>query len=152
MVPASLVDAQGIVVPASDNKVTFRVVSGPGKVWATHNGDPANLSPSLAAWTPAYHGLARAFVRTTMDASSSSEHRRRLRQIDLDTPVNPSLEVLPPEQVRSAPSDIVVEASVPGLAPSKINIPVTVDLHQLPLAVASFEGKRSQQFFRELHS
>jgi len=152
MVRASLVDAQGIVVPASDNKVTFRVVSGPGKVWATHNGDPANLSPSLAAWTPAYHGLARAFVRTTMDASSSSEHRRRLRQIDLDTPVNPSLEVLPPEQVRSAPSDIVVEASVPGLAPSKINIPVTVDLHQLPLAVASFEGKRSQQFFRELHS
>ena len=35
-----------------------QVVSGPGTIWATHNGDPANTSPSLSPFTPAYYGPA----------------------------------------------------------------------------------------------
>ena len=44
---------------ASSN-ITFSVVSGPGRIWTTHNGDPANDHPRDVSWVPAYHGLARA--------------------------------------------------------------------------------------------
>jgi hypothetical protein len=44
---------------ASSN-ITFHVVSGPGRIWTTHNGDPANDHPRDVSWVPAYHGLARA--------------------------------------------------------------------------------------------
>ena len=56
LVRASLVDSRGVVVPGASNNVTFAVVSGAGRIWATHSGDPANLSPSHAPWTPAYGG------------------------------------------------------------------------------------------------
>mmetsp|Transcript_21954 Transcript_21954/g.65715 ORF Transcript_21954/g.65715 Transcript_21954/m.65715 type:complete len:298 (+) Transcript_21954:1830-2723(+) len=53
MLRATIVDAKGKTVPGASQNVTFKVVSGPGTVWATHNGDPANDSPSSAPWTPA---------------------------------------------------------------------------------------------------
>lgn len=46
MIRASLVDVNGLLVPTASNNVTFTVKSGPGRVWATHSGSPANLSPS----------------------------------------------------------------------------------------------------------
>jgi beta-galactosidase len=54
MLRATIVDAKGVEVPFASQNVTFKVLSGPGVVWATHNGDPANDSPSGAPWTPAY--------------------------------------------------------------------------------------------------
>ena len=49
LVRASLVDEHGLVVPGAANNVTFSVVSGAGKVAATHSGSPSNLSPSQAS-------------------------------------------------------------------------------------------------------
>ena len=43
MVRATLVDSQGLLVPGSNNNITFTVLSGPGRIWSTHNGDPANV-------------------------------------------------------------------------------------------------------------
>lgn len=134
MLRATLVDAHGVMVPSADDNVTFTIVSGPGRVWATHNGDPANLSPNHAAWNPAYHGLVRAFIRTTADYSTSPDHRRRMREIDVDGGHN--IKIIDPKS-NAKPSPIIVKATVKGLPPSQIEIPVTIDLEQLPLPVAS---------------
>ena len=73
MVRASLIDSNGHLLADSNQlNVSFAVLDGPGRVKATHNGDPANTSPSLAAWTPSYYGLARAFVQTTSKSSTST--------------------------------------------------------------------------------
>ena len=103
LIRASFVDARGELVPANDN-VTFQVVSGPGYILATHSGSPANLSPNHAAWTPAYHGLARAIIRTTADFSTSAHHRKRISEmhrpedltIDVLDPSVRSIDVTPP--------------------------------------------------------
>ena len=71
------------------------------------------------------------------DHATAPEHRRRLRQIDLETTVY----VADPDAAgATGPQDIVVEASVNGLPSARITIPVTTDLGQLPLAVASRSG------------
>eukprot|EP00035_Acanthoeca_spectabilis_P016130 m.326674 g.326674 ORF g.326674 m.326674 type:complete len:946 (-) comp16485_c0_seq4:4008-6845(-) len=135
MLRATIVDAKGAMVPGASQNMTFKIVSGPGIVWATHNGDPANDSPSLAPWTPAYHGLARAFVRSTSDHSTTPEHRRRLLQIDLDSNVH----VAPPSSLAD-PDPIVVEVTVEGGLTAQVTIPVTASSDQLPFAVALREG------------
>eukprot|EP00463_Aulacantha_scolymantha_P000392 TRINITY_DN1231_c0_g1_i1.p1 TRINITY_DN1231_c0_g1~~TRINITY_DN1231_c0_g1_i1.p1 ORF type:complete len:334 (+),score=71.53 TRINITY_DN1231_c0_g1_i1:722-1723(+) len=135
MLRATLVDAHGVMVPGADNNVTFTVISGPGLVWATHNGNPGNLSPNHVAWNLAYHGLVRAIIRTTADYATPPIHRRRMREIDVDSDYN--IKIIDPDNNSIGPASIVVEATVKGLPPSRITIPVTVDLHQLPLAVAS---------------
>ena len=84
MLRATLVDATGALVPGAMNNISFTVVSGPGKVWSTHNGDPANVKSNDEPWNLAYHGLARVYIRTTADHATAAAHRRRLRQIDLE--------------------------------------------------------------------
>ena len=46
LVRASLIDENGVVVHGASNNVTFAVTVGPGRIWATHSGSPANLSPN----------------------------------------------------------------------------------------------------------
>ena len=60
MIRAEILDENGNVLNGANNNVTFEVKSGPGKIWGTHNGDPANVKPSDSTWTNAYQGLARA--------------------------------------------------------------------------------------------
>ena len=77
MLRVTLVDANGLMVPTANNNVSFTVLSGPGKVWTTHNGDPANVKSNDAPWNLAYHGLARVYIRTTADHATPPQHRRR---------------------------------------------------------------------------
>ena len=84
MVSASIVDAQGRVVPSASNNVTFSIVSGPGHIIGVGNGNPFCHEPNKASWRSAYHGLARVVVQVTENAASSSHERRRMRQIDRD--------------------------------------------------------------------
>lgn len=137
MIRATLVDANGLMVPSANNNMTFSVVSGPGKVWTTHNGDPGNLSPNNASWNPAYHGLARAFIRSTSDHASTSQHRRRMRQIDLE----PTVYIAGDDKYED-PDPIVVEVVVDGFPSARLEIPVTADPSQLPLAVAARSMRR----------
>ena len=50
MVRATLVDADGLLVPGSESNISFTVLSGPGMVLSTHNGDPANIKSNDAPW------------------------------------------------------------------------------------------------------
>mmetsp|Transcript_21952 Transcript_21952/g.65687 ORF Transcript_21952/g.65687 Transcript_21952/m.65687 type:complete len:416 (+) Transcript_21952:1830-3077(+) len=140
MLRATIVDAKGKTVPGASQNVTFKVVSGPGTVWATHNGDPANDSPSSAPWTPAYHGLARAFVRSTTDQATAPAHRQRLLEIDLDS----NVVVASPDERLVDPAPIVVEVTVDGGLTAQVSIPVTASLDELPMAVAMREGLKRQ--------
>jgi len=137
MLTVMLVDSAGLMVPGSTNNVTFSVVSGPGEVYTTHNGDPANVKSNDAPWNLAYHGLARVYIRTTADHATSADHRRRLLQIDQDSTVYVHDPDAPASASADGPADIVVAASSPGLPTVHVTIPVTADISQLPVAVAA---------------
>jgi hypothetical protein len=73
---ATIVDAQGNPVLDSTANVTFAVKSGgPGFIAGVGNGDPSCQEPSQVSWRSSYHGLTRAIVRVTVDASGSAEAR-----------------------------------------------------------------------------
>jgi len=116
------------------DEIQFQIISGEGRLWATHSGDPATQEPCHSPSRKAYHGLARAYVRSSSDYATSLAHRQRLAFIDIDggrlTRIGTATaqEGLPP---------IVVTASAPGLKGATLEIPLTDDLAQLPLAVAS---------------
>ena len=136
MIRATLVDSQGLMVPDADDNITFSIESGPGRVWTTHNGDPANLSPNTAAWNQAYHGLARAIIRTTADHATPPSHRRLLRYIDVDGGAN--VRIADPDVVEDKPlAAIIVKAAVDGTSMSAtVSVPVTADLSHRALAAA----------------
>ena len=125
MVSAAIVDTNGMVVPSSSAKVTFRIVSGPGRIIGVGNGDPSCHDPNQATWRSAYHGLARAIIQVTHDSSSSSLHRKRLIEIDRDGGIR--TKIVHPGDTSTADTAIVVEASVDGLGTSSVSIPVTSD-------------------------
>ena len=69
-------DAQGRVVPVTDNEVAFQV-SGQGALVGTGNGDPTNQEPDKGRSRKAFSGLAMAIVQSdkaagniTVEASS----------------------------------------------------------------------------------
>ncbi|MBS1854408.1 MAG: DUF4982 domain-containing protein [Acidobacteria bacterium] len=61
---AEVNDAQGRVVPVTDNEITFRV-TGPGVVIGTGNGDPTNHEPDPGSARKAFGGLCMAVVQST---------------------------------------------------------------------------------------
>jgi beta-galactosidase len=134
LVRASLLDSKGDLATNAMSNITFSVVPSydatatatAGVIWATHNGDPANTSPSLAPYTPAYHGLARAFVRTTVDHASSPRQRRLMRLIDAEG--GTTTRVADPDDPNDiAPKFLTVKASSPGLDDATIQIPLSTD-------------------------
>jgi beta-galactosidase len=62
-------DAQGRVVPVTDNTVTFRV-TGQGRLMGSGNGDPTNQEPDHGASRKAFSGLAIAVVQASKEAGS----------------------------------------------------------------------------------
>ncbi|KAK1832564.1 glycoside hydrolase superfamily [Podospora conica] len=61
-VTVEVVDAEGVVVPRANNTVTFEV-QGPGKLVATDNGDPTDMTAFPSASRKAFSGLALAIVK-----------------------------------------------------------------------------------------
>jgi hypothetical protein len=101
-------------------------------------GDPASDSPRNAPWHAAYHGLARAFVRSSLDATTPLSHRRRLLTIDLESGLDGVAQIN--DNDSPLVNDIVLRAEVlgsPHIAPVTLTIPVSTDINDLPLAVAS---------------
>ncbi len=62
-------DAQGRVVPITENPVTFKV-TGPGEVIGIGNGDPTNHEPDPGSTRKAFAGLCMAIVQSTKTAGS----------------------------------------------------------------------------------
>ena len=136
LVRATIVDARGNVVGNATHNVTFSIAAGPGLVVGVGNGDPASLDPNQVAWRPAYHGLARAVVRVTLDAASPDAVRARRLAMEVDAGKGPrSSGVMP---IGGTPPRVVtVAAAAPGLAPVLLDIPLSVDPSDAPLAVAA---------------
>lgn len=59
----SVHDANGLLAPRADNKISFEI-SGPGEIVATDNGDPADLVAFPSKERKAYSGLALVIVRS----------------------------------------------------------------------------------------
>ena len=62
-------DAQGRIVPVTDNQVTLKV-TGPGEVIGTGNGDPTNHEPDGGFARKAFAGLCMAMVQSGKTAGS----------------------------------------------------------------------------------
>ena len=131
---ASVVDASGNVMHLATDNITFTVLSGPGFVQGTGNGDPHNQEPNNAPWHTAYHGLVRAVVRVNSTAGRSTTERALLAQIDVHGPMSSSSSSssLAEEEhsVYGSGGDsppIVVQASSPGFAPVTVSIPTSTD-------------------------
>lgn len=60
-------DAQGRVLPITENQVTFKV-TGPGEVIGTGNGDPTNHEPDPGSTRKAFAGLCMAIVQSSQTA------------------------------------------------------------------------------------
>lgn len=116
---ASVVDAAGNVMHLADNNISFRVVSGPGFVQGSHNGDVRSHVANNAPWHPAYHGLVRVVIRVNSAAARSPRERTLLAQIDVNGLMAAGKQPLDDD------GPIVVEASSPGFAPARVSIPVS---------------------------
>ena len=124
MIHAAIVDSNGNVVNSASHNVTFKIVSGPGRIIGVGNGNPACHEPNQATWRSAYHGLARAIIQVTKDQSSSLLHRKRLMQIDSDGGIRT---IIVPPGFEEPLEDIIIEASVKGLGSTQVSIPVSTD-------------------------
>lgn len=132
---AELVDAKGEPVRGNtSHNVTFAVASGPGRIAASHNGDPSEHSPNLAPWHLAHYGLARGVLRVTADATPAAA---RLTHIDVDGGVSTALWTA---AAAAEAASITVTASSPGLAPATVVLRVSADPADAVLAVAAREG------------
>jgi beta-galactosidase len=63
MLVVEVQDAQGRVVPVTDNEVTFNV-TGPGKVIGVGNGDPTSHESDIGTSRKAFSGLCMAIVQS----------------------------------------------------------------------------------------
>ena len=66
-VTAEVQDAEGRVLPVTENEVTFHV-SGPARVIGTGNGDPASHEPDTGSVRKAFAGLCMGIVQATKQA------------------------------------------------------------------------------------
>ena len=126
LVRCTVVDAAGATVGDSTLNVTFAVASGPGLVVGCGNGDPANLDPNNAPWKPAYHGLARAIVRSTLDAATPDALRALRAAIDVDAGRGARASAIMPVGA-TPPGSLTVTASAPGLPTATLVVQLSVD-------------------------
>ena len=136
LIRAYVVDIQGNPIPSSSHNVSFRIVSGPGRIIGVGNGNPNCHEPNKATWRSAYHGLVRAVVQVTENYATSD--RDRILQIDSDA--GKRTKIIPSSSKIAPPGEIVVSATVEGLTTSKLSIPLTTNMSESVLAVAKKLG------------
>jgi beta-galactosidase len=66
-VTTKIVDASGLTVPTADNRVKYEIVSGPGKIFTTSNGDQTDMEAFPNPERKTYHGMALAIAGQTGD-------------------------------------------------------------------------------------
>ena len=147
---ATVLDANGRRAVLAAHDVSFRVVSGPGALQGTHNGDPHAHLPGNASTHPAYHGLVRAVVRVTSVAARPAAERALAARIDARGPMAATTATATAVvgAKAEAAEPIVVEASAPGFAPARLSIPTSTDAdaHGV-LASASAAAGKPVDFF-----
>lgn len=140
LVRATVVDKNGNVVPSADHEITFKVTQGPGVIAGVHNGDAKSHEAQDADHRRAYHGLARAVVKVTKDATSDSALLVALGDGDHAVRTSEELEAI-------LASGIVVTATAPGLAPGTVTIQVSADEGQHSVLAAAAASVRAPLSF-----
>jgi len=142
LVRATIVDSKtGQIMNLATSNVTFSVVSGPGIIQGTANGDPKSYQPHTSTSQTAYHGLVRAVVRVASIAglpSSQKELLQRVHGSNVFGNTGPSL---------TDEEDIVIEATSPGFEPARLQIPTSTDPSTSVLEVAAAEAGQPVDFF-----
>jgi beta-galactosidase len=69
MIAVAVQDAQGRIVPITDNEVTFKV-SGAGKLIGTGNGDPTDHQSDKGTSRKAFSGFCMALIQSSKSAGS----------------------------------------------------------------------------------
>lgn len=69
MVTVEVRDAKGLIVPVTDNEITFKV-GGAGRLIGTGNGDPTDQAPDKGTSRKAFGGLCMAIVQSTRNAGA----------------------------------------------------------------------------------
>merc|ERR1711871_1102660 len=133
----AIVDSAGRVMHLATNNISFAVISGPGEIQGTGNGDPHCHEPNNAPWHSAYHGLVRAVVRVTSTAARSKDEKALLSAIDMEGPMSVS------QTWAQNDGPIVVEASSPGFDPVRVIVQTSTDMskHGVYAAAAEAAGK-----------
>ncbi|KAK7757917.1 hypothetical protein SLS62_000295 [Diatrype stigma] len=67
-VTVEVIDRRGDVVPRADDTISFSVISGPGEIAATDNGDPTDLTPFPSTERKTFSGRALGIVRANAGA------------------------------------------------------------------------------------
>lgn len=137
LVRATVVDGSGAVVGDSTANVTFAVTAGPGVIWGIGNGDPSSHDPNHAASRPAYHGLVRAIVKTTLAAAGTAADRALLAAVNVEAGGSPAVTAIMQGSNNGAPTSITVTATAPGLGSGTIVIPLSTDVSASVQATAS---------------
>ena len=137
LIRATVVDAAGVVVHSSVANVTFAVAVGPARVVGCGNGDPADRHPNHAPWKPAYHGLVRAIVQTTVKAAGSAAERSLEALVNPEAGLGPKSSSLFLQEEAAVATQFKVTAHSPGLAPATLTVRLSADDADSPLNVAA---------------
>jgi len=132
MIRCSILDKDALVSEAK-NRITWRVVSGPGRLDGISNGDPTSHEQLKSNAVAAWGGLTRAMVKVTQDCTTP--HRDIAATVDVDASRSPT-HVLPGATGCDL-SPIVIEAGSPGMKAVRISIPVSASAADSPFAVAA---------------
>ena len=124
LVRATVVDENGITVD-SNITIGFNVIKGPGRVIGVHNGNASSHEPQTSSTRMAYHGLARAVVKVTVDAAS--ENMELQKRIHVVCGEDCSTHIGLPTDSSAVETGIVVTADAVGLPTANITIPVSVN-------------------------
>lgn len=144
LVRATIVDSFGHVSHLATNNVTFSIVSGPGRIQGTANGDAKSYQSHVSSSHTAYHGLVRAIVRVTSIAGLSEREKDLITLVDGTNAASAGISI-------SNAEDIVIEASSPGLPPTRLRIPTSTDPATASvLAVAEAAAGKPVNHFHEL--
>ena len=105
MLAVEVQDAQGRVVPITDNAVTFNV-SGEGQLIGTGNGDPTNQEPDKGSTRKAFSGLCMGIVQSTITAGKIT--------VEATSPgLAPASVTIPSKAVTLRPQVVVWERQAP---------------------------------------
>lgn len=162
LVRATVLDASGRnTLHFSSHNVTFRIVSGPGMIQGTANGDPKSYRSHTSTSHTAYHGLVRAVVRVTSAAGLSANEKQLLTSMEVDDNGgggggdggSDGDDYRSCASTRTTLSydderDVVIEAASPGFAPVRLYIPTSTSREEASvLAVAAKGAGRPVDFF-----
>jgi hypothetical protein len=132
------------LVTSTVYRVSWRVVSGPGRLVGIGNGDATSHEWLKSTSVQTYLGLARGMFAVTLDCVSAA--RDVALATDVDNHGAGGTKIMPPGSACDT-SPIVIEASAEGLAAVNITILVSTDTAKdSPIAVARAAAKTPAPF------